>query len=240
MNWFKRASNNIRIPQEIQKDILQISQIIFEDWIEFAASKKQYKFYDSIDFINPYTKENQTIFICVVRKNINFQQSTCAFDPPSKTILIFPEHFVRYKIVSSVKDKSLVTAIASCLIHEFTHILDPKMSKDNKFQGQEKTKQINEHLNNGNKKPYYFFPPEIDAFSKQISYDIIQQLSNNPNLKDDILQWLKGNSFNVVPAFLSNTKYHAVFNNWKSNQQIVNLVKRRIYNDIQNFQKERK
>ena len=237
MNWYKRASHNVRFPpnQEIENSALEIAKSIITDWSILLQSGKNQIWGGKMDFINPYTGKLENPQIIISRRNQKATKTVCEYSYASNVIYIYPEHFIDTGLVSTLNDAKMPEILASYIVHEITHTIDPKMNVNNNFDGRDKRTQIGQQQAQGNMTPYYNFPPEIDAFSKQVSYDVVQFYRQNPGpvTYKNIHDWLQNNNFSVVPNFLSEQKYSNVFYNWSQNPQIKNRINQRIYYDVQ-------
>jgi predicted metal-dependent hydrolase len=223
VNWYSliKLSKNIELPQSIYKDIEDLANVIINDIL--VGKKQTY----TIDYIDKYTNKNSIIYF-KTKDNDNSKKNTIAIflmvnkDP---VICIFPGHMITNGLIKNFRDKNIKNILMSYLIHEVVHAVDIKSQMDS-FR--EKREKLNKNFD---KKKYYNFPPEFDAFSKQMSYDIVEyikQKNNDSNVIKYIFDWLRSNAV-ILPSILKD-KYSGFFSNIEKNN--LKILKMRIYHDI--------
>lgn len=210
MNWYKKviiSTHNIKIPEEIYGDIDEISNIV----TNYRLSKKnENEVIGQLNFINPYTKQNENINIAIIPQNDQYKNSIANYK--DNLITIFPYHL----ITNQTNFQILFNAYKLAITHEVTHAIDPKLKINNY------TKNINQSL-------LFSRDDEFDAYSNQIKNDILNNFT--PENEKLLRSWLSSADALNLPLFIKH--YDIVIKDWlNNNPQYVKKLKTRLYNEL--------
>jgi len=233
VNWYiKLCSKNIFVSQDIKMQIEEISSEIFYKLNQFNLSKKESEFVKTIQV------GLLSINIFMAKSN---QQSTSSL--ASTGINNKEEYFINVYVTNLRwmaefdKDDSYYRRILyDAILHEVVHNIDPKLTtRENEFRYKEKHEEIErlEYENDKNWKNEYFnSQPEFDAFSAQISDNILSFLISNPLKKDFVLDILRSNDIRKITEIIGTINAGFIVNIDEGNKR---RLKQRIYNDIKHL-----
>jgi len=233
-NWFIKASKNVDIKLGVgfEADVKRIAFEILSEWDEFVKSNKEYVGRKDI-YTNKYTKNSQKISYCFFRSGKN-KSVIADFNEETGNINFFPENLVYTGVLGSLKDANAVDVLASYIIHETVHNVDPKSYRDDYRQKQE---DIKRQMDMGFPDAYYQSPTEFDAYSKQISYD----LKNYANLSEEnkiiLHNWLSKGSLTDILSIIDTVRYGPFIASLESSNKkdyYARTLKQRIFNELQN------
>jgi len=233
MNWYKRAKQNVQFNKNLEKRILPIAQWCVNAWIKYTKNPNKNNLATPtcpFNFFNPYTKKKQYVDIVLMKYDEEYLKIIAQYFPPKNSILLYLDHLESNGFVNDITDPESPAIVASYISHELVYAIDPKTYDTTPYNYKEKRKYVNEELKKNNENIYYNFPLEVDAYCKQISYDVVRYiLSDNShkkriNRKNEVLSWLR-ETFNyrdIQPAFIDTRKYFGALKAWNNKLDINN------------------
>ncbi len=211
-NWYKNikySTRNIKIPNEIEEDINEISKIV----TDYRFSNKQKENYiGKLKFTNPYSKQKEKIDIIIIPQNEEFENAIAVYNPFKNSIVVFPYHL----ITNETNYNKLFNIYKLSIEHEIIHSIDPK-SKLDKF------------LYDTDTEKYLVREDEFDAYSNQIKNDILNNLT--PENKELLKNWLISPDILNLPIFMQH--YDNIIKQWLDKKpEYIKTLKIRLYNNF--------
>ena len=207
MNWYKISSRNIELDQYLN----DLATEIASEMISFYGQSFGIKELGKDNFFNPYTKQNQDIYVVAFDKD---SRAIAKYSPESFILNVYPN-----SIDINIRDKTILKEyFRQSIYHELVHAIDPSMMFS-KIEDQNK-----------NECDYYCLPYEFNAYSSQIAQDILFQSNKNKSILDDVKKWLmySGNYPNVLKP------YDKIINCWIKNDkekdtELLRIFKQKLY-----------
>lgn len=216
------ASWNINFTDELNKDIEQVLGTIIDYY--FSKSQETIK-YESWEVTDPYsnTKFNICLRLCsketsdeMLKQGIISKGAIAGYDSKTNTLNVFP-----YNIPPTPNRQQLEAEFRTYIQHELVHALDPKM-------------KLLHSSPPGGTPEYYSSPVEFDSHSKQITEYLRSQISQNPTVKQLVLNWLRTselNSQNPLYDFSRPVKAWEQ-SDAKQGTDLIRRFKTRLYNEL--------
>ena len=222
---YKISKNTLSLPIEAVSFIDTNLNLIMEELSKARGVRKRI---NTLILTSPYDNKQYKIEIYVSSKFIPSLKGGVVemVDDPNK------QHY-RVEIMSPSKEskKADYTAqdVRSVLIHEITHVIDPKIRKE-QFEN-------NYALEEGEskKKSYSSDPKEIDAFQQTMVNSIINSVSIGKININEIYNWIRqGKIDNLINKInLSQSDYSWLLYWEQNNPQTITLLKQRVYSALQ-------
>jgi len=215
------ASKNISIPKDLEIKIDNISK----ELVSLCSGEKiiQRKHIGTISYDN----KNINIFI----DNKNTIERPVAATNNDGNIVFFPEIMEQ-----QYPKNNLENYIKNVIIHEITHSIDPKTNTD-KYDYKTKSQEIEKTYYEFNQSEFlnkhFNFPPEFDAYSKELTTIIINFITSNPSTKDYVKKWLVSSSI-YIPILISQDPIWNEFLK-RINPKNHRRLKQRVWNDIKDL-----
>jgi len=167
MNWYKIASKNIKLDKQLMGLVIEIAS----EMIKFYGKQFEIEYLGKEEFINQYTNRKQEISVFVLGKKID---AIAVYSPESLILNVYPN-----SLITHIKDKGIILEyFRQAIYHELVHAVDPSMiflKRDVSNSGCD----------------YYSSPYEFNAYSSQISEDILYNFKTDKSILEDIKQWLR-------------------------------------------------
>jgi len=216
------ASKNILIPKEIEKQMDNIANNII-NYIDKVPESKI--------FINSIKHNKQVILNIYINSGEKIKRPTTSiYNKEEKEITFFPD-----KIKTNYTFMNIKPVIISSIVHEIIHYFDPKTNINN-YDYKKKDQEVNEYYSEFDLSTFmnlhFNVPAEFDAYSKEVTMVIEDQLTKHPEIKDSIKQWLKSKGFKEAD-FISDTTLKEFLK--RINPKNARRLKQRIWNDIKEF-----
>ena len=227
MSWYKKTSRNIDINRDLEIDAIDIAADVVKNWPSFKSSTQEYINY-RVTYRSKYTDEDNSVIFAFfeTKKNKNV---IATYDEMTNLVTFFPENLIHAGIVKTFDDPKVIEIIASYIMHEITHNVDPKRNLPDYRQRQE---EIKEEQDKGNTNAYYRSPTEFDAYSKQISYDIRLFAYKNDKNKEMVLEWLRSNNFDNLFSIIDRKMYEPFLTAISASSKNLKILKQRILNEL--------
>jgi hypothetical protein len=153
------------------------------------------------------------------------------------SITIYPAKAIKLGYAENEYDPNFRTKLIGSILHELSHVADPKMdkSKDLWFSKEETISNINENLRKNNIGPYLSFPPEIDAIMQQVIYDIEIYFRSGEKNATEVKKWLEkplNVAFEPIKSIIGSNNVNVIEYWIDHNPKIIRMLKQRIYNVI--------
>lgn len=216
------ASRNVLIPKEINSQMDSIADGIIKH-INFTPKIKI--------FINSIQYDKKIVLKVFIDNDKKIDRPIISiYDKNKKEIIFFPNKIKEYYSHMNMKP-----IIISTISHEVIHYLDPK-TNTNEYDFEKKSKETEKYYSEFDLSTFmnlhFNVPAEFDAYSKEFTITIQDKLSEQPNLKQYVLQWLKSNNPNS-PNFITDLTLIEFYKRitLKNHRRL----KLRIWNDIKDI-----
>jgi len=236
--WYKQAKNIVNINEVIPK-IKNITPLLMQDIESFIKTKRLPRD-RSLTFTDPYnTKQEKTVTFKIKPKQIKSLSAGARgddtiyiyvplgivdFSKDPQTGLVIRDPQTGGSVIKKKPDLFTEEDLYNVMIHEITHIIDPKTVK---FPGEPFSSTDDEGA-----EAYYSNPKEIDAFQTEIANEIINAIQNQKINEETIMNYLRGSQINLQGILSPNAL--SALNYWSKNSpNLIRLLKQRLYSALQ-------
>jgi len=210
MNWYKISSKNIKLDKQLRNLAVEVASEMIK-----LYGKQFGNIEVGNDIItNPYSGTKQKLFIVALDRS---SEIIAKYAPSTLILNVYPN-----SLSTKIKDKKMILEhFRQAIYHELVHVIDPSMMfirQDNNF---------------ANECDYFCLPYEFNAYSAQISENILSYSKIDKYVLGDIKQWLKFN--NGYPDILKS--YDNIINCWQQHDKIkgtrfIKMFKQRLYQSL--------
>lgn len=221
----------------------QLNDIANEAAKYYLSKRTDEYFMTPFFFLNPYSGQENVIKVKMKSEGDN--ESVAGYTHKDKLLEVYPHNVTEEYVklmhnINSTYIDSYKKAVKLFIIHELTHVIDPKFEKDNPFKGREKTKKLN---NLRMKIPreewmhkYYADYSEFDAHCREIIETLRYLISVDHKVEDELKLWLLSKN-KTIPYYLvfaapALNRWFNIDKNIDNNFKYIRLFKMRAYNEL--------